>query len=274
MSTWPPGTPLQSPRDFWDQRLGDRPDASSVGCAGFGRRYNDWLYRVRRSGFRRLVRRLSVSPANCRVLDVGSGTGFYIEQWRAMGATRIEALDFSQSAVRHLRGRFPSMAVHHADLSAPSLPLESGQYDLISAFDVLFHLVEDAAYARAIANVSNLLKPGGFLLLSENFTHRERPRASWYHYSRPLKTIEHQLQANGLRLIERRPMFVLMNAPDDSGSRLLGNWWRGVSRIAMAGERAGWLAGASLYPIEQLLTGLLREGPSTEWAICRRESGN
>lgn len=274
MTTRPPGTPPQSPREFWDQRLGDRPDTSSIGCAGFGRRYNDWLYRVRSSGFRRLVRRLPMPPVGCRVLDVGSGTGFYVEQWRAMGAEQVEALDFSQAAVRFLQGRFPEMTVHHADLCASPLALEPQRYDMISAFDVLFHLVDDAAYARAIANLANLLKPGGYLLLSENFTHCERPRLSWYHYSRPLTVIQQELASNGLKLLERRPMFVLMNAPDDSNSRLLGAWWRVVSRFAMAGERAGWLAGASLYPFEKLLTAMLKEGPSTEWAICRRGAGN
>ena len=35
--------------------------------------------------------------------------------------------------------------------------------------DVLFHIVDDEGYARAIRNLAALLAPGGLLVLTENF---------------------------------------------------------------------------------------------------------
>jgi SAM-dependent methyltransferase len=260
----------ESSRALWNERIARTPDASGTGCAGFGRNYNRWLYRLRAHGFRRMVHELPVTPARCRVLDVGSGTGFYLDQWRALGVQRLEALDFSEAAGTLLQRRHSGVPFHLFDLGCREPGLLDRRYDLISCIDVLFHLVDDEAYARAIGHLARWLAPGGRLLLSENFVHHEHPRVSDYHYSRTLGQIRGCLEAAGLDLVRRRPMFVLMNAPDDSRSRLLRTWWCGVSGIARHGERAGWLAGAALYPLDRLLTGLLTGGPTTEWALCRR----
>ena len=37
--------------------------------------------------------------------------------------------------------------------------------------DVLFHVVDDDRYGRAIANLHSLLRPGGVLILTENLLH-------------------------------------------------------------------------------------------------------
>ena len=37
--------------------------------------------------------------------------------------------------------------------------------------DVLFHIVDDDGYVRAIANLHSLLRPGGMLILTENLVH-------------------------------------------------------------------------------------------------------
>ncbi|MEJ8569370.1 class I SAM-dependent DNA methyltransferase [Elongatibacter sediminis] len=254
---------------FWNQRIGNDPDESSIGCAGFGRNYNRWLYRVRARRFRAVVRELAVDIRQCTILDAGSGTGFYLDQWQQLGARRIHGLDFSEAALDYLQPRFPTITLHHQDLSGVTNLPQAG-FDLVSAFDVLFHIVDDPCYDRAIANIAQALKPGGYLLLSENFTHHVRARGGTYHYSRTLTDIHERLARQGLELLFRRPMFVLMNAPDDSTSALLRAWWRLVGRVARHSEITGWLTGALLYPYERVLTRLLRESPSTEIAVCRR----
>ena len=144
------------------------------------------------------------------------------------------------------------------------------QYDLISAFDVLFHIVDDDKYLQALRNLSTWLKPGGTLLMTENFVHHPRKRSGGYHFSRTLDEIESLLHEAGLAITDRSPVFVLMNAPDDSVSPLASSWWKLWRRIAGHGEALGWLAGACLYLPERLLASLLSEGPSTELAVCRK----
>ena len=257
-------------RALWDERLRSNTGESSVGCAGFGVQYNRWLYRLRARVFSRTVKRLWPGDANIRVLDVGTGTGFYIRQWQRHGVHRIEGLDFSPSGIEILRQRFPGVPFHLADIGQQPLEIEQGAYDVVSAFDVLFHIVDDARYQAAMNNLVRCLKPGGILLFTENFVHHERPRVSDYHYSRTLHDIERTARDAGLVMEQRHPIFVLMNAPDDSTHPALTLWWRMVSKVAQRGEWLGWLAGACLFPLDGVLTRVLREGPSTELAVCRR----
>lgn len=277
MSSTPVPRPKpQSLRDFWDQRIGRNPNEIGVGCANVGLAYNRWLYRLRGHRFDQLIAGLEIDPRRMRVLDIGSGTGFYINKWQQSGAGTVEGLDFSPTAIELLRHRYPDTVFHLADIREQLPPTPSGPYDVISAFDVLFHLVDDEHYLAALKNMARMLKPDGCLLLSENFVHRERPRGGDYHYSRTLNQIESLLQQAGFRLESRRPMFVLMNAPDDARGWLAPAWWRLVRFALRQGEWVAWLAGACLYPLERLLTTLKRESPSTEIAVCRlvgRESG-
>ena len=47
-------------------------------------------------------------------------------------------------------------------------------FEIVSALDVFFHLVDDNSYEKAIVNTSNLLDRGGFLLMSENLLQEEQ----------------------------------------------------------------------------------------------------
>jgi hypothetical protein len=65
-------------------------------------------------------------------------------------------------------------------------------------------------------------------------------------------------------------MFVVMNYPADTTSRLARRAWTALVAPAMLAEPLGWLAGALLYPLERVLVRLVRESPSTELMVCRK----
>src|ERR1043166_8271428 len=108
--------------------------------------------------------------AGREVLDVGSGTGFYVDRWLRLGA-RVTGLDLTEIAVAELSRAFPAARFLRADIGASldGVPLAPGWFDAVSAFDVLFHIVDDAQYARAFENIPSLLRPGGWFLGPENF---------------------------------------------------------------------------------------------------------
>jgi hypothetical protein len=88
--------------------------------------------------------------------------------------------------------------------------------------------------------------------------------------SRPLEEIEEIARKSGLRIIRRAPMFVLMNAPIDSSSRLPMLAWRAFLAPAHFVPLLGSVYGAVLYPIELALTRLMSESPTTEIMICQK----
>jgi SAM-dependent methyltransferase len=168
-----------------------------------------------------------------------------------------------------LRSQFRIAEFDREDIAELSAVRRNRRYDLISAFDVLFHIVDDARFVRAIGNIGDITRPGGYLLLSDNFLHGPTIRGR-HQVSRSLAEIEDALAAAGFDTVLRLPMFFLMNNPIDSQSRLLSFWWRAISGFCYRSHRAGGVLGALLFPVEVLLTGSVREGPSTELVVCRR----
>jgi 2-polyprenyl-3-methyl-5-hydroxy-6-metoxy-1,4-benzoquinol methylase len=251
-------------REYWERRLRDQFSLSGVGAIGLSARYLRWMYRVRRAVFERTVRPL-VRPG-MRVLDVGSGTGFYIECWRRVGAARLYGSDLTSEAVRRLAMRFPNVRFARFEAGADGDPFGE-RFDVISAMDVLFHIVDDERYRRAVRDLARLLAPGGALVMSENFLHAGELRGD-HHVSRDVDAITGAIVAGGLMIAERRPMFMLMSEPVDATGAARRGWWSLVRWVGSTGWPSEVL-GAGLYPVERLLIHLAREAPSTEIAVCR-----
>ena len=251
---------------YWENRLADSYDLQGVGYSSLGRFYNRWMYRVRQRVFRRLICSLNLDFKNTAVLDLGSGTGFYIEQWNRLGVGSITGVDITTVAVQELKRKFPQHSFYQADVGAGLR--EQGTYDVVTAFDVLFHIVNDDQFRAAIRNSFDALRLGGFFLFSDNFVHAERAELA-HQVSRPLDAIEKILIAAGFHIVQRVPMFSLMNAPVDCSSTYRKRFWNLLTRMIRTSEVAGFAIGAILYPVELWLT-RSGESPSTEVMICRR----
>jgi SAM-dependent methyltransferase len=255
-------------KQYWETRLAANPGLRGVGFVRLGRQYNDWLYRVRRQVFPRRLRALDTRMDGLDVLDIGSGTGFYLDRWRELGVRSVVGTDLAEVAVQALRRSHPGTEVHQVDIGGDLGPLSGRTFGIVSAFDVLFHIVEDDRFEAAIKHVRSLLEPGGLFVWSDNFVHQQTVRIP-HQSSRSLDFIERTLASSGFEVVERRPMFVLMNGPADTRSPLLKGWWLALRGAVSLGEPVGWTLGALLYPLELLLTRLLKESPSTELMICR-----
>lgn len=245
----------------------------TVGFIGLGLAFNRWMYRIRARVFlkhvRGALRLFAFDSKNMRVLDAGAGSGFYLDLWKAIGARRISACDFTDSAVQWLSTQYAHVDVRRGDLTAEEPPFSPCSFDAVSCMDVIFHIVNDAAYDRALHNLSAMLRPGGLLIFTENFVHVPAVRGA-QQTSRSLTEIEALVHAADLEIIMRRPMFVLMNAPVDSSSGVLHLWWKMATAIAARAPGVAAALGMLVYPLEVGLTTILPEGPSTEIMICRK----
>lgn len=254
---------------YWENRLRKSFGTEGVGYFGLGRQYNNWLYRVRNRVFKAVMKSVDVNLNDAEVLDIGSGTGFYIGCWKEFGVKRIVGTDITKVAVAELQKKYPSSEFIRFDIGDELGALEQRRFGIVSAFDVLFHIVDDARFAKAIQNINTLLQPNGLFVLSDNFLHSETIRAD-FQVSRSLHDIEKVLSASGFKIVARVPMFFFMNYPVDSTSPLLKKLWRLMAKIISLHEICGFLIGALLYPLELIGLALIKEGPSTEMMICRK----
>ncbi len=255
---------------YWEDRLAQNWGLNGVGFLGLGAGYNQALYRVKGAVFRRTVNALGIDLPHSRILDIGSGTGFVLKQWQSLGADRIVDSDITAFAVTQLQQEFPGIKIRQLDVGGV-LPqdLVPETFYCISALDVLYHIVDDDAYCQALRNVGRLLKPGGYFLLADNFLHGPTQRGQ-HQVSHALPTLVDWLGAADLHIERRVPQYVLMNYPVDSQSRFLHWWWQKLANQVQRSPRRSLLVGRALTPIEIALTRLVREGPTTELAVCRK----
>lgn len=259
-----------TPKQYWEERLRSHDGLLGVGYTRLGRHFNGWMYRVRRRVFLREARRAGAAGAGS-VLDIGSGTGFYIDCWQALGARQITGVDITRVAVEQLAARYPAYTFHELNIAAPDAPAQIGaQFDAVSMIDVIYHIVDDAEFRRALANVQALLRPGGAFIFCDFLLHAPPLREQAHVRQRTLDEVQAALDAAGLVIERRVPFFVLMNQPVDSRSPLLKLYWKGLSFAASLHDLLGGALGALLYPLESLLVAALRESPSTELIVCRK----
>ena len=255
-----------NPQQYWEKRLQKQWGLHGVGYLGLGG-YNNWVYRAKASVFDRVIRSLH-QPSGFAAFDIGSGTGFYIDRWKANGAGTIRGMDLTEVAVTRLRSQYPDLQFMQGDISDGSnLPLE--EFDVVSVMDVLFHIVDDSRYAAALENIYRIVKPGGHLVFSEFFLHHE-PVVAQHHVSRTLAAIEKMVKGVGFSIVQRVPTHFFMNQPLDTQSKVLKRGWDEFTTAIERHPGIGGLAGAVLFPIDMALVRLLRESPTTETMVCRK----
>jgi trans-aconitate methyltransferase len=125
---------------------------------------------VESSIIRALLRcRVRQNPA---VFDLGSGAGHWIDFYRgALGASRICGLDISQVCVASLRSRYfnvPGISVLQGDIAQDGFRLDQ-RFDIVNAIGVVFHIVDDELWLRALANLRALLENDGVMIVGGHF---------------------------------------------------------------------------------------------------------
>ena len=255
-------------KEYWEKQLNNNNDLQGIGYLSLGKNYNSWMYKIRRSIVSTKLRRLITNMNSIEVLDIGTGSGFYIDVWKELGVKDIMGCDITSITVKSLRNLHSKANFIEFDLSSDFIPLAK-QFDYVTAFDVLMHIQEDDKYAKAIGNIYNLLKPGGLFVFSENFV-RRKSYSNKFQSIRSLSEVQLLLQATGFEILGRSPMFYLMNTPSDSDGIMINRFWRLIKKISSKGEIFGSLIGFALYPIELLLISTSKESPSTEIMVCKK----
>lgn len=196
------------PREFWDQRLSQHFDLRGTGETGLSLAYNRACYQLRRQVLDRALVEHGFDPRERRVLDVGCGTGFFTGYYLGRGA-HVTGVDIAPTSIARLAERHPEARFVLADVSETAPP---ERYDLVNAFDVLYHIVDDARWERAVHHLCEAMGPGGLLLLTDVFPAREQPaREAAHNRMRSLARYLPVLRAHDVTPVNTYPTHVLLN---------------------------------------------------------------
>ncbi len=268
------------PAEYWEQLLAESFDLRKVGYPELSLAYNRCLYRAMAASVSRAIRRGSwkgTDWANVDVLDIGSGTGFWIEFWSLLGVQRLAGIDLTAAAVQNLTARYPKVTFTQRNAADPLPPGAAASVDVISVMSVLHHIPGDDAWRAALANLATMLRPGGKLVVMDPILVRTwwGPPFDATHHGRPRSLAEHEavLRACDVQIERVLPTVSLLANPVDTGThfeyRLLCRLWNWFGRAIAKDESTMTRWAGPAYALDRALT-RLGYAPSSKLLMCRK----
>jgi len=160
---------LRAKKVFWCRRcrlffIDPFPDEEALrtsyeGAASeFQKNYFESFQDLRSRSFTRGIEVLKRWGHHGRLLDVGTGLGFFLAQAREEG-WETEGLEFSDKVAQYAR-RTLQLPVHVGTLE--SVSLQTGRYDVLTLWDVLEHFPNPK---NSLLRIRELLVPGGMVVI-------------------------------------------------------------------------------------------------------------
>lgn len=199
---------MYEPEKYWEDRLKTHFDITGVGYIGFNQTYNKYLYSLKLSSLEIALNHY-VAIREKSVLDIGCGTGFFVDYYNRKGVENITGVDITKISILRLSEKYPHYKFLIADIGDPNIYLKK-RFNIVNAFDVLYHIVDDEKFKTALRNISSSCIKGGYVLITDCFWKMDITPATHVHH-RSLRTYENELSKEGIKIVDIIPMYYLMN---------------------------------------------------------------
>ncbi|MCH8165897.1 MAG: class I SAM-dependent methyltransferase [Planctomycetes bacterium] len=275
------GTSAYDPRSYWNELVTGDGRLSNVGQPALGV-YNSYAYRSRLRGLKKALE--GVDLGRMKVFEAAFGEGFYLAYWQSQRVPVVAGMDISEAATGAAKAKFPQYDLRCGDLSCKSDFADFGCFDVVTAIDVLYHIVTDEPRERALRNLLSMVEAEGVFVFSDKFP-REGSYQRFSHVRRrSLSMWERVLSDAGFSILRLLPVFVLMDDPIECGEHpwlgfLSMQQWRVGTKLLRATQdfpRLQSVLGFSYATIqclpERALLAMLKRTPNLELAVCSRSS--
>lgn len=146
-------------KEYWEKRA--NASLKSVGQRTYSEEFNKFDIEML---FDTLLREFGRFPQNKQVLDVGCGIG-RILKFHANFSNNIFGVDFSKNMLNICKNNVSSAKLVNGD--ACNLPFKDECFDVVSAFVVLQHIIDDKKRQTAISEMIRVIKPNGMIIINE-----------------------------------------------------------------------------------------------------------
>ncbi len=119
----------------------------------------------------RHLRNNNLSVDSCSVMDIGSGSGHWIDFYKSLDAGSVVGMDVSSSSCSHLRQKYAGdsgVEIHHGK-ALEVIDGLNGEHDIVNAIGVMFHIVDDAEWRDTVAAIGRVVKKGGLFIIGGHF---------------------------------------------------------------------------------------------------------
>ena len=270
------------PNSYWNELLDRKFDYAAVSHPFQSNTFNRWAYRERLDAFQRVLKGLNLrSLKGHRILDVGSGVGFWVDFLKKQGATNITGIDISKESIKVLSSRYPNFNFKLLNISDKDACKKlSNKFDLITVMDVLLHIVDEREFSQALVNLTSLAADNGLIILMEPvivknqyefYGHGQHSRA------RHLSMYKNLLISNGFEIVEIRSVSFLLNNPIEARTKIgylvLKKCWLMICRLDSGSNLRGNIVGFTLYWIDRILLKVFTLGPTSKIIVGRKVGG-
>ena len=260
---------------YWRNRVVSGADLGVVGHRSMGLAYNVEIYERRLELLDEMLERHVTRPLEeLRILDIGCGSGFYTGYWMERGVRDYVGIDISAATISHLSKKYPDFSFINADITEKEVEGLAGEkpFDLITIFDVFFHIVDDERFANAVRHIGRLTAGSEFVLVTDQLQPM-RYQISKHVVYRGRKKYVDLFDRFSLELVDNELLFHYL-IPPLSGYRIVDLSVAGVFKLAgfilrMSDPLARWAAKRIRHLDSKLrLTG--REVSNSEMLVFRK----
>ena len=104
-------------------------------------------------------------------MDIGSGSGHWIDFYKSLGSFRTIGIDVSLSSFNYLKDKYsnqPDISILHGK-AFDLLSQFDGSFSVVNAIGVMFHIVSDSELIDTINKIASVLKRDGLFIVSGQF---------------------------------------------------------------------------------------------------------
>lgn len=195
------------PKQYWESRLSNRFSLRGVGAHKFNDSYNSWLYRRKKSCIASCLAETNLKGSN--VLDIGCGTGFFVE-WYLEQNANVCGIDNTRISVERLKQKYRG-EFYTKDITDPDYQLHNKKFDIVNMWDVVYHIMDSERFHQTFDNIGKSLKDNGLLLFTDWFGAASDMRISGHVQGRSLDIYKEYLPKKGFELVGIHPLFNCLN---------------------------------------------------------------
>ncbi|MEI7802022.1 MAG: class I SAM-dependent methyltransferase [Bacteroidota bacterium] len=119
---------------------------------------NHWWFKARLDILRAQVAALKLS-SDSKILNIGIATGASSVMLQEFG--KVKSSEYDQTCFEFVKQKLPQLDIEQGSIL--ELPYTDNTYDLVSAFDVIEHVEDDA---NAVSEMLRVCKPGGYVAVT------------------------------------------------------------------------------------------------------------
>jgi len=262
-------------KSYWKSRVSGKIDLGVVGYRSLGRGYNEYIYRRRLDVLEKFLLECRKPVEELRVLDIGCGCGFYVEYWQKRGVKCLTGVDISPHSIAMMQQLYPSYSFAAVDATVPdAFASLGGSFDVITIFDVIYHVIDDRQAAQMLENALSLAAHDGHILLTDTPGNSNYGFVSHVRF-RNIKFYEDLFLPANFTNLQRLQLFNLLQPPIvrcRSLDYIISGLYYLAGSLYRVHDSIGRLFGGLFYHLDRLLLKLGVRFPNQELLVIGRQS--